>query len=109
MKLSKAQEDVLNRAKQEIDKARACKDFADYYEKYEKLFIKYDTVEDFKNGSPEYYENVKRGYEKQVDGIAGVHCNTRTIKKLEELGLIEILYDSTGSAVGLDEIKVLNY
>jgi hypothetical protein len=37
------------------------------------------------------------------------HASSATIKKLEKLGLIEIVYDSNGEFYGCDHIKVLNY
>ena len=37
------------------------------------------------------------------------HASSATIRKLEKLGLIEVIYDSAGEAYGFDTIKVLNY
>lgn len=111
MKLSKAQQEVMQKARQCIDRARACETFEEYYEKYEAPHIgkAYRNPDNLKRMSPDYYENILKGYHDECNAIVGTHCNTRTLRKLEELGLIVILYDSTGQAVGLDKIKVLNY
>ena len=95
-KLSAAQEKVLRDAKANIDKARN-----QTFEEW--LPMPMDRY------SPEKLEWWKDQYERERSGIALAYCNTKTIKKLESLGLIEIVYDSTGETFGLDEIKVLGY
>ena len=124
MKLSKAQIEVMNTAKAEIDYARShslrewaekeealdegCYDriienASDYGSTKEEMKKRLDErIENRANGYKEYYENEK-------NGIVLTHCNSRTLEKLESLGLIEIIYDSNGSDYGIDEIKVLNY
>lgn len=98
MKLSKAQQEILKNAKASIDKARE-QDFltfvggnADYFKK-----------------DPGLEAKCKKWYEDTKNGITEVACNSKTIKKLEELGLIKIIYDSNGEHYGRDIIKVLNY
>ena len=57
--------------------------------------------------SVEYYE---KRYEMNRNGIDYLcHASSATIKKLESLGLIEIIYDSNGESWGFDRIRVLNY
>lgn len=122
MKLSKTQEKVLEKVKQDIDYARE-HDFLHWVSKaqgfdldidWDKHPNKHLTNELILNQAHELVENDTDGYwkstyEKRKSGIALVRCNTRTLKKLEEFGLIEIIHDSTGEPVGVDVVKVLNY
>lgn len=105
MKLSKAQEYVLQDAKEQIDRARALDykewliDVNSYYAYHEDALI----------------EAMNRGYLKNAwenDRIAIVHVgwvNSRTLRALENLGLIEIIDDSAYSNGAIDTIKILNY
>ena len=117
-KLSKAQQEVLDRAKYRIDFART-HSFCDWWRKNES-FWKYKEATD-----AEVYEileeRTRKGwigtlewemkhYEMERDGIDPYcHASSATIKKLETLGLIEIIYDSNGEYYGFDTIKILNY
>lgn len=102
MKLSKAQADVMNHAKEQIDFART----HSLEEWYEKNYCTRVSLDSRDERSRNY---ISTQYEKRKQGIALANCNTRTLRKLEELGLIEIVYDSTGEHFGIDEIRVLNY
>ena len=103
MKLSKAQEAVLNHAKEEIDFARTHTLEEWYIKSYRADRLDLDSMDEW---SRNYTITT---YEKRKNGIALSMCNSRTLKKLEDLGLIEILYDSNGTHYGVDEIRVLNY
>ena len=125
MKLSKAQAKVINEAKEKIDRARrstiiewaAHKLEYDDEEKVKRVINCYLRIDD----TPEqaqakidqeiarYAENYKKYYENEKNGIVLTCCNGRTLKKLEELGLIEILYDSSNTHFTIDTIKLLNY
>lgn len=115
MKLSKIQESVLREAKAEIDKAREFNTFEEYFEKYEAPGL-YDAIkkpEDYirirKNGAEEWKSMVSHWEEKRR-GIVWTKCNSRTLYKLEEYGLIEIIVDGKNRAYsGMDTIRVLNY
>jgi len=103
-KLSKAQQAVMDMAKKNIDKARTM----DYPEWLKDMNSYYDNHEDALK------EAVAKGRYKDywMDGRNGIvltHCNSRTLIKLEEMGLIEIIEDSNGQPYGIDKIKVLNY
>ena len=119
MKLSKAQEEVINNAKARIDFART-QNFFGWYMGY------YAGNYERKNiHTPEeldaYLENrtgrdnrtmkdlTTERYQNAINGIVPCIANSRTLKKLEELGIIEIIYDSNGDRLGLDEIRILNY
>lgn len=110
MKLTTAQEKILTEAKKRIDEARAYDTFEEYeyntnhywrgrytFEEAKEL-IKEDDIECGNWGS-KYYEEFKKG-------IVIITANTRTIAKLEELGLIEIIKEG-GSFP--DRIKIVNY
>lgn len=103
-KLTKAQNEVLEDAKKHIDKARTLTyrewliDMNSYYLYHEDALEEAIQKQEYAN----YYENEK-------NGIVLTHCNSRTLKKLESLGYIEIIEDSTGESYGIDVIKVLNY
>lgn len=98
-KLSKAQERALERAKEKIDKARS------------QTLEQYISESGVRVGGIFPYEWFKERYNKARNGIVCVNSTLPTLKKLEELGLIEIVdideYRSCGR-VG-DNIKVLNY
>ena len=125
MKLSKAQEQVIDKAKAEIDRARkfTLTEWAAYKKNYDsEIKIEHIVSIYIRNGlTPEqararidqeiaeYADTYKEYYENERNGIVLTHCNSRTLKKLEELGLIEILFDSTNTHFGIDTIKLLNY
>ena len=104
MKLSKAQMEVMADAKRQIDEARSMdypewlKHGNDYYEDHEDAWKKAIAEGRFKK----YWENKR-------NGIALTHCNSRTLEKLEEYGLIKIIEDSKGEQFGIDTVQVLNY
>ena len=117
MKLSKAQTEVMEKAKARIDFARS-HDFYDWYrngsswrenksnEEIDAMLKEKDETE-FKIGGTDYeftrYEYNRNG----IDYLC--HASSKTIAKLEELGLIEIIEDSNGEYYGFDKIRLLNY
>lgn len=106
MKLSKVQEAVLNEAKTEVNKFRQYGSLDKYLET-QMDWIEQGGTEEDRESRKEYCERV---YNEAVNGIAKIwRCNSKTIRKLEELGLIEILFDSAGIRAGMDKIKVLGY
>lgn len=111
MKLSKAQAEVLETAKREIDGARRCETFDEYFVNNEARGFNSscNTPEKYKAKYPEDWEELKKYWESKKNGIVLTHCNSKTIQKLEKLGLIEIIEDSCGQYFGIDKIKVLNY
>ena len=111
MKLSKAQEKVLSGAKMDIDKARACETFEEYFNKHlgPRMNHLYDTPDKYMARDMKNWNRMRKYWEMDKEGIVLTHCSSKTIEKLEKLGLIEILYDSNGEYWGMDRIKVLNY
>lgn len=102
IKLSKAQEKVMEQAYKDIDLARN-----NNYEAWVRKYIKGFTDEYIEERIR--LEDRKDWYEDRKNGIVLTSCNTKTLRKLEELGLIKIIKDSTGSTWGIDIVKVLNY
>lgn len=101
-KLTKTQSEVLEYAKKQIDTARALT-YREWFLETEKYY-RPDWIE--KAIQERQFANV---YEDRKNGIVYTHCNSRTLKKLESLGYIEIIEDSTGESYGIDVVKVLNY
>jgi hypothetical protein len=110
MKLSKAQTEVMEEAKANIDKTRALS-FYEWYRihfhgngetdaQIDEEIARDEKAHPFMKG---WYHNM---YENERNGITLVTANTRTLKKLEEMGLIELVKNG-GSYP--DHIKVINY
>lgn len=111
--VTEAQKRVLNNAKRIIDNART-KSFEEW--------CKVDSNADLERIRV-WYRNDDAGYERRVaqlrgwyeearSGIALVTASGPTIYKLERLGLIKIINDTTGDRRGsyaADTIKLLNY
>lgn len=115
MKLSKAQQMVIDTAKERIDFARA-HTFYEWYRRDSHWSIQEMTDEeiDAHLGKVQEYIGSKKYYEERYnmnrDGIDYLcRANSKTIKKLEDLGLITIIYDSNGETYGFDRIKINNY
>lgn len=102
IKLTPAQQKVMEKAYRDIDLARN-----NNYEAWIRKTIKGFTDEYIEDRIR--LEDRKDWYEDRKNGIVLTSCNTRTLKKLEDLDLIEIIKDSTGSTWGIDVVKVLNY
>ena len=105
MKLSKAQEDILANAKRKIDEARAYDTFEEYKGETDHYCKRMGGAE-FVRNNIEYFEFYRKYWENARQGMPLVTANSRTIKALEKLGLIEIVSDG-GSFP--DTIKVINY
>ena len=115
MKLSKTQEQVIKQAKDDIDFART-HNFYDWMRKTSSFYRNYtdekiDEVLAERErtgwiGTKAYEMNA---YNNEKNGIVLTMCNSRTLYKLQSLGLIEILEDANGEKWGVDHIKVLNY
>ena len=112
MKLSKTQQEVLDGAKARID-------FARNHDFYEWVRANISLMFDFTNEQidAELAKRKEQGwkvweheaYEETKNGFTWMYCNSRTLHKLAEYGLIEILRDSTGESYASDSVKVLNY
>ena len=119
MRLSKAQQVIIDQAHREIDFART-HTLEEWAEKrknvpnkdhpWAKWYIeKYGDVEFEKyrrDRIREYAETYGKYYEREKNAIVLCTANTRTLKKLEELGLIRIIREGGSSP---DTIEILNY
>lgn len=95
-KLTKAQQEVLDKAKAQIDEAR----------KYDSAEAYYEATHNGKafDGNVNFIENWKLN----VEGWAWVRGSVATKRKLAQLGLIEFK-DREAVNRCFDDIKVLNY
>lgn len=124
MKLSKAQEAVMNQAKEKIDYARShtLREWAQKKTHHTDEDIERQVANAYKHRCTEeemrkyceedivgYMEKYGKYYEDERNGVVLTNCNSRTLVKLETMGLIEIIQDSNGTTYGIDTIKVLNY
>lgn len=103
MKLSAAQQKVLDEAKKQVDIARSCSTYKDYV---------YATCSNLRNDFKDRLVSdgtLATYWEDLVNGIVRTHCNSKTLQSLQANGLIEVLRDSTGEADGVDIIKLVNY
>lgn len=123
MKLSKSQEKVMEEAKREIDQARSM-DYPEWLMVRNSYYQvpKWATDETSPYYNPRYADSLRKQFAEAVakeewkhywednrNGIVLTKCNSRTLKKLEECGLIKIIYDSNGEHIGIDTVQVLNY
>jgi hypothetical protein len=121
MKLTKAQQEVLDKAKANIDFART-HDFYDWFRDNWSFDTEKSNWSDDQINN--YYEDMERfnktdvsfkdeDMDEFIDLTKGIYrsirVNSKTLVKLEKMGLIEILYDSNGDRFGIDRIKILNY
>lgn len=121
MKLSKAQAEVMEQAKKDIDYARS-HDFLHWISKahgYD-LDVDWDShpnkhltnarvladAEEYVRKDTGWWRN---RYEAERAGEVLTHCNSKTLAKLEQMGLVEIVFDSKGTSYGIDHVRVLNY
>ena len=123
MKLTKAQNYIMEKAHKEIDFARThtliewatnerynCIDIKDTV--IARRFNEYgyksleDAINDVEKELQEYAEKYGKYYYNEKNGVVLTQANSRTLKALERLNLIEIIEDG-GSYI--DSIKILNY
>lgn len=109
MKLSKAQTEVMEMAKARIDEARSLS-FYEWYrihfnaKNYTDAQIDDEIARFDKHINEEgWHHNM---YENARNAITLVTANTRTLRKMEEMGLIELVKDG-GSYP--DHIRLINY
>ena len=100
-KLSKAQQKVMDEAKRDIDEARKMD--------YPEWLASHSSIRESSLAKCIAEGYLKESWEEHRNGIVLTHCNSKTLIKLEELGLIEIIEDSKGRSYGIDTVKVLNY
>lgn len=117
MKLSKAQENVmndLNRTLAVVDKYDTFEDFFSNSNREQSHFTTafdcngdYDSVEKYESRDPKRFERMRKSfYEAKNERILIAYAKTETIKKLESLGLIEIVKEAEYSR-GAETVKVL--
>ena len=111
MKISKAQENILIESKASIDRARKYKTYEEYFinEKAKYCNSAYNTPEKYKHEDINGWNKNIKYWEQTKNAIVLTSCNTKSLLKLESLGLIQIIYNSNNEVNGIDHIKILNY
>ena len=123
MKLTEAQNYIIEKAHKEIDFARThtiiewatnarynCIDIKDTV--VVRMFDRYgyksldDAINHVKKELQEYAEKYGKYYYNEKNGIVLTRANSRTLKALEKMQLIEIIEDGKSYT---DMIKILNY
>ena len=96
MKLTKVQQETMDFCKEQIDRART--QTINLKEVKKKELVEAQRIIDAQNG---------------IVYTQGGNCTIRTLKKLKELGLLEILEDNSGIGTGFgafpSKVKILNY
>lgn len=96
MKLSKVQQETLDFCKAQIDEART--QHVDLKKVKKSELAQAMKIIDAQNG---------------IVYTQGGNCTSRTLKKLESLGVLEILEDNSGIGTGFgafpSKVKILNY
>lgn len=109
MKLSKAQTKVMETAKSNIDEARSI-NFHDWYRIHFNSKGESDDQIDEKIAKDEKAYNMEGyyhgRYEEERNGITLVMANTKTLKKMVEMGLIELVEEG---GFYPDKIRIINY
>ena len=110
-KLSKTQQELINKAHRDIDNARNAQDIVEWYRNcvsasWIKEMSHDELAEEFEKDSAHNWW--KKHYEELLDGVVHTHANGKSLYKLQELGLIEIVVDSTNSRM-YDTVRILNY
>ena len=73
-------------------------------------WTKEQAIQHLNERNDETIEKYKDSYENEKQGIVYTHCSGATLNKLESLGLIEIIKNSTNSKYyAFDVVKILNY
>lgn len=110
MKLSAAQQKVISEAKADIDLARSCSTYKEYWTKTSGVWETKTTFEETVANDPWWHSEMERYWRMHQDGVAFVHCSGRTLESLRKAGVIEIVIDSTGfTGYGIDHIRIVNY
>ena len=112
MKLSKAQQQVMDYAKEKIDRARSYTEFEAYFDEVHGKHFNgmFNSAEKFKANDPKGFEWWRNLWEEEKNAtvITG-NVNSRTLYKLQELGLIKIIEDGKNKSSGTDRIQILNH
>lgn len=95
-KLSAAQEKALYRIRQQVEEARRYPTYEEYFQVHDRRGA-YQTVEELRTKYPETYQLHLRWWENRRRGLALVQASGPTIRRLEALGYIRIVDDTSGT------------
>lgn len=95
-KLSATQEKALAHIRQQVEEARQCSTYEEYFQAHDSKYLRRMTVEEFRDQYPQDYELHVKWWKDHQAGLALVQASGPTVKKLEALGYIRIVEDTTG-------------
>lgn len=102
----------MNKAYKDIDNARNAEDIVEWYRTcVSASWVREIPHDELAKKLEERDENGwwKNHYEELLQGIVYTHANGRSLYRLRDLGLIEIIDDQTGLHWMYDTVKILNY
>ena len=111
--LSKTQQELMDKAHRDIDRARNSQDIVEWYRtcvsdtRIRELSHE-DLAKELEKDNDYFHGYWKKHYEELLSGIVHTNANGRSLYRLQELGLIEIIEDSTHTFM-YDTVKILNY
>lgn len=109
-KLTKKMEEALLEIKEEIEQARSCDTYEEYFMKYQAAGCNnaYNTPEKYKARDLKMWNERKKTWENRKNGVVYWLGHASIIRGLEERGLVTILYDAGADGYsGSDIVKLV--
>ena len=108
-KLSPTQEKVLENIRRQVSEARSYTTYEDYFLSVEASNCNslFNTPEKYQAQDPKGWAYRKKHWEGLREGKALTHCSGPTLYKLERLGYIKILKDTTGTKDAIDTVQLI--
>lgn len=108
-KLSPTQETILESIRRQVNQARSYTTYEDYFLAVEAPHYNCDfnTPEKYQAQDPKGWAYRKKHWEGLLEGKALTHCSGPTLYKLEKLGYIKILKDTTKTKDTIDTVQLI--
>lgn len=108
MKLSKAQQEVIDNLKYIADKARQYETAEEWFNATNNNNCNWNTAEKVKAQDIKEWKRQEMWFERERNAIYLVRAKTETVQKLESLGLIEVIERAKYKG-DYELVKLLNY
>lgn len=108
MELSKTQQRVIDGLRKIIDEARSYETAEDYFDATNNNNTLWNTAEKVKSRDMKMWETEVTWWNRKRDGIYLIGEKTETVRKLEALGLIEVI-EWPKRKGGYELVRLLNY